>query len=104
MNTTRNQDVLAEVVALVLAADATEFEVEYKDGVEQVIAIKGAMGVGVAALPSSSEEAEELRRRLYAVKEKRQGRVTCDGVAYALQVKVYDSFGEDTFRGTLTKV
>ena len=36
-----NPDVLAEVVARVVAAGATEFEVEYKDGEEHVAAFNG---------------------------------------------------------------
>ena len=98
----RNPDVLAEVVARVLAAGATEFEVEYQDGEEHVVAFSGAVGVGVAAFPSASKDAKDLRRQLYAVSKKR-GKILHAGVEYGLRVKIFDSFGEDAFRVTITK-
>ena len=98
----RNPDVLAEVVARVLAAGATEFEVEYEDGEEHVVAFSGAVGVGVAAFPSASEDGQDLRRQLYAVSKKRR-KILHAGAEYGLRVKIFDSFGEDAFRVTITK-
>jgi|ERR1035437_9946895 hypothetical protein len=98
----RNPDVLAEVVARVLAAGATEFEVEYKDGEEHIVAFSGAVGVGVAAFPSASEDAQDLRRQLYAVSKKRR-KILRAWAEYGLRVKVFDSFGEDAFRVTITR-
>jgi hypothetical protein len=98
----RSPDVVAEVVARVLATGATEFEVEYKDGEELVVAFNGAVGVGVAAFRSGSADAQELRRQLYALKKKKR-KITHAGVEYALRVEIFDSFGEDAFRGTITK-
>ena len=97
----RNPDVLAEVVARVLAAGATEFEVEYKDHEEHVVAFSGAVGVGVATFRSDSEDAHELRSQLYALKKKRR-KIIRAGVEYRLSVKIFDSFGEDAFRVTIT--
>jgi hypothetical protein len=99
---TRNPDVLAEVVARILAAGATEFEMEYEDGEELVVAFNGPVGVGVAAYRSDSDEAAELRRQLYAAKKKHR-EIVHAGVTYAMRVKIFDSFGEDAFRGTITK-
>jgi hypothetical protein len=98
----RNPDVLAEVVARVLAAGATEFEVEYKDGEEHVVAFSGAVGIGVAAFRSDSDDAQDLRRQLYALNKKRR-KIIHAGVEYGLRVKIFDSFSEDAFRGTITK-
>jgi hypothetical protein len=98
----RNPDVLAEVVARVLAAGATEFEVEYKDGEEHVVAFSGAMGIGVAAFRSDSADAQDLRRQLYALKNKRR-KIIHAGVEYGLRVKIFDSFGEDAFRVTIAR-
>ena len=99
---TRNPDVLTQIVARVLAAGATEFEVEYKDGEEHVVAFNGALGVGVAAFRSDSEDAQELRRQLYALKKKRR-KIIHAGVEYVLRVTTFDSFGEVAFRGTITR-
>ena len=93
---------LAGVVARVLAAGATEFEVEYDDGEEQVLAFNGAVGVGVAAFRSDSYDARELRRQLYAL-TKKHGKIIHAGVEYTLRVKIFDSFCEDAFRGTITR-
>ena len=98
----RNPDVLAEVVARVLAAGATEFEVEYKDGEEHVVAFSGAAGVGVAAFCSDSDDAQELRRQLYALNKKRR-KIIHAGVECGLRVKIFDSFGEDAFRCTIIR-
>ena len=98
----RNPDVLAEVVARVLATGATEFEVEYKDGEEQVVAFSGAVGIGVAAFRSDSNEAQHLHRQLYALNKKRR-KIIHAGVEYGLRVKIFDYFGEDAFRVTITR-
>ena len=98
----KNPDVLAEVVARILAAGAAEFEVEYKDGEELVVAYNGAVGIGVGAFRSDSDEAPELRRQLYAACKKRR-EIVHAGVKYALRVKIFDSFGADAFRGTITQ-
>ena len=98
----RNPDVLAEVVAFVLSTGATEFEVEYKDGEEQVVAFRGTVGVGVTAFRSDSDAAQELRRQLYALNKKRR-KIIHAGIEYVLRVKVFDSFGEDAFRVTIAR-
>ena len=99
----RNPDVLAEAVARVLVVGATEFEVEYKDGEEHVVAFSGTVGIGVADFPSASEDAQDLRRQLYAGSKKRR-KILHAGAEYGLRVKVFDSFGEDAFRVTITRI
>ena len=66
------------------------------------MAFSGAVGVGVAAFPSDSEDAQELRRQLYAVNKKSR-KIIHAGVEYGLRVKIFDSFGEDAFRVTITR-
>jgi hypothetical protein len=98
----RNPDVLAEVVARVLATGATEFEVEYRDGEEHVVAFSGAVGVGIMAFRAGSDEAQELRSQLYALKKKRR-KIIHAGMEYGLRVNIFDSFGEAAFRVTITR-
>jgi hypothetical protein len=90
-------DILADIVARVLAAGATDFEAEDEDGREQVCAMKGLKGFGVASFRSDSQEARELRKRLSALKEK-PGKITIQGVEYVLRAMVWDSCGEGWFR------
>jgi hypothetical protein len=90
-------DLLANIVAQVLSEGATEFEVEYKDGEEQVCVMRGPIGFGILSLQSSSDEAKELRAQLYDLKKRRR-KIEIDRVDYVLRVEVFDSFGEDAFR------
>ncbi|MFO0792529.1 MAG: hypothetical protein U0586_00530 [Candidatus Brocadiaceae bacterium] len=102
IDTVRNPDVLAEVVDRVLTAGAAEFEVEYDEGEEHVMALSGCVGVSIASFPSDSEEARELRSQLYALKTRRR-KIIHAGIEYVLRVKIFDSFGEDVFRVTLVR-
>ena len=70
-------------------------EVEYKDGRECVIANKGAVGISIANYKSSSADAKELRRNLYAAAK--TVRTVIAGQVYILKVCIFDSFGEDAF-------
>lgn len=60
---------------------------------------KGA-GVGVSAFRSDSDDAQELRKQLYALKKKHRKMVHA-GVEYVLRVKIFDSFGEDGLESQL---
>jgi hypothetical protein len=98
----KNPEILTEVVARVLATGAAEFEVEYKDGEELVVAFNGAVGVGIAAFRSNTDDARELRRQLYSLRKKRR-KIIHAGVEYSLRVETFDSFGEVAFRGAITR-
>ncbi len=91
-----------DVVAKILGAGATEFEVEYKNGFDRVFACDGPVGLGVAEYRSESSEAESLRRELYAVPRKGR-KITVSGADYLLRVTIFDSFGEDAFRVTIQR-
>jgi hypothetical protein len=53
-----------------MSLGAQSIEVEYKDGREYVIATKGTVGISIATYKSSSADAKELRRNLYAAARK----------------------------------
>jgi hypothetical protein len=97
-----NPDVLDEVASRVVSIGAAEFEVEYKDGEEHVVAFNGAVGVAVTSFLSHSEEARALRSQLYALAKKPRQIFYAD-LKYVLRAKVFDSFGEDAFRVSITK-
>ena len=90
-------DILARLVLEALQHGADELDVEYKNGHEEVCAMKSNIGIGIASIKSSSEKAVELRERLYAMTRKRET-ITIQGTSYHLKAKIYDSFGEDAFR------
>ena len=79
-----------------LSFGAVSIEVEYGDGRDWVIIRKGGIGIGIADYKSSSADAKELRGNLYAA-AKKPVRTVIGGQVYILKVRVFDSFGEDTF-------
>ena len=87
--------------AIRLGADA--LEVEYKDGYEEVVAMRGSAGHEIARLSSASREAALLRDELHA-RARRKRRLIVGGGEYELRVRVYDSFGEEAFRVDLRRV
>lgn len=90
-------DILTRLILDALQYGADELDVSYKDGHEEVCAMKSNIGIGIARLNSLSEEACELRERLYKMTKKRE-RVTIRGTSYLLEAEIYDSFGNDAFR------
>ena len=57
---------------------------------------KGAVGISIATYKSSSVDAKELRRNLYAA-AKKPVRTVIGGQVYILKVPIFDSFGEHAF-------
>lgn len=90
-------DILVRLVTEAVRHGADELHVEYKDGCEEVCAMKGGVGFGIANLESSGEEACALREQLCAI-GKKGTTISADGATFRLQVNTYDSFGEDAFR------
>jgi hypothetical protein len=88
--------VLEQLVAEAVRRDADALDVEYKDRHDEVAAMWGQIGVGIARFASSSPEAQELERELYAIAKKRR-RLTVGEFEVELRVRIRDSFGEDAF-------
>ena len=95
-------DFLARLVATAVEYGADALDIEYKDGHEEVCAMKGNVGFGIASLDSSSEEAQALREHLGAIGRKGKT-ITAAGVSYRLKVRTHDSFGEEAFRVSIEK-
>jgi len=89
--------ILQQLLAKAIGLGADQLEVEYKDGAEEVFAMKSGVGLGIGSFRSSSPEAKSLRNELYALAKKRQ-RAKIDKHTYELRARVFDSFGEDAFR------
>jgi len=89
--------IVHELIPRAPLAGADALEVEYKDGCEEVVAMRGPIGFGIASFRSTSAKAEVLRRSLYELM-KRRTTITAGGIDYDVRVRVYDSFGEDAFR------
>ena len=90
-------DMLDRLIARAVDLGADGLEIEYKDGREEVCAMKGNCGVGIASLDSSSEEAHALCQRIHKLRKKGSD-VTVQGKTYRLRVNVYDSFGGEAYR------
>lgn len=91
----QDKSILLELVEKAIGAGASEMEIEYKDGREQVFALSQGIGVAIASLDSKSEQAQSLREELYRIAKKKK--MICPGRDYLLRVRVFDSFGEDAF-------
>lgn len=99
----KRDSVLLEFVARAVEVGADGLVVEYKDGHEQVYAFHGNIGYGIARLTSESPEAKQLREELWGLRRKRK-RVHVSGVEHVLEVEVFDSFGENAFRVSISTI
>lgn len=89
--------VLEGLVMQAVAYGADSLDIEYKDGYEEVSAMKGSFGFGIASLPSASEEATGLRRQLRSIG--RRGRtIRTPAGDFRVTVSSYESFGEMAYR------
>ena len=103
-NASKKDSPLKEITSRAIEIGASELEIEYKDGYEEVFAMKGGQGFGIAKLNSSTEEAALLRDELYVIGKRKSGRIRIAGAKYTVKVEIFDSFGEDAFRVTLEKI
>ena len=94
---TTNASPLERLLEKAIRAGADGLDVEYKDGYEEVCAMRGPIGFGIARFRSSSSEAIALRRELVSV-TKKGCRRSIAGHAWDLRCRVRDSFGEAAFR------
>jgi len=93
----KGDNVFERLIAKAVEVHADGLEIEYKDGQEEVCAMRGNIGVGIASLDSSSEETRALRQHIYKLRKKGAS-ITVQGKTYRLKVSVYDSFGEEAYR------
>lgn len=91
----KSENVLAGLISKAIEFRADEIEIEYKDGYEEVFAMRDWLGISVGKIESGSEEARALRQLLHKVKGKTKIR---DGEDYQIRVAIHESFGEDAFR------
>jgi len=90
-------DILATLVSKAISLGADGLEIEYKDSHEEVTAMTGNMGIGIATLLSDSKEAAALRDELWKHRRKMK-KIEIGGVNYNLKVSAFESFGETAYR------
>jgi len=88
---------LAELLTRVIELGGDGLEIEYKDGYEEVTAIKGNFGFGIGEIKSRSQEADALRNELWSLRN-RTKRIEVRGRVYKARVTTFDSFGETAYR------
>lgn len=98
-----HKSIVERLAAEAIRRGADALDVEYKDGYEEVFAMTGAVGYGIARLRSSGPEAASLRKELRGI-TRRKRRIRVDGRDYELRGRAYDSFGEEAFRVELRPV
>jgi hypothetical protein len=89
--------IVAELIADAAKGGADAIEVEYKDCREEVVAMCGPIGFGIASIPSSEAKGTALREELWGLR-RRATIIMVSNVAYRVRVRTYDSFGEKAFR------
>jgi hypothetical protein len=89
-------NVLESLLKEAIRLGAGSIQVEYKDQREEVFAMNGGVGVGIATFRASSPEAAALREALYDLSE-HEDSVWVGDVQYKLRCRVFEAFGEDSF-------
>lgn len=100
---TKGRSVLEGLAERALSLGADTLEVEYRDGHEEVVAMKGNVGVGIAQFPSNQPTAGRLRAELYALTSRKR-RTIVAGHEVEMRAREYDSFGESAFSVELRRV
>jgi len=96
-------DLLGGLLSRAIEIGADELEIECKDGLEEVYALKDNTGLRIAAFEANSKPASSLLEQLYAI-GKNGKRIQISGAVYRVRVTTYDSFGEDAFRVGISRV
>jgi hypothetical protein len=99
----KQKSIVERLTAEAVRLGVDKLEIEYKDGHEEVVALVGSIGFGIARFRSSSREARSLRDELYGMTKKKR-RVIIGDSEYDVRARVYESFGEDAFRVQLRAV
>jgi hypothetical protein len=88
---------LDELLTRVIELGGDALEIEYKDGYEEITAMKGTFGFGIGEIKSGSREAAALRDELWSLRN-RTKRIEVRGTVYKARVSTFDSFGETAYR------
>jgi len=99
----KHNSIVERLAAKAIGLGVGTLVVEYKDGCEEVFALKNGAGYGIARFNSSSPEAASLRDELHGV-ARRKRRITVGGCEYELRGRVFESFGENAFRVEFRRV
>ncbi len=94
-------DILAEIIARVLAIGTIRFEVNKDYSQAEVWAIKGPLELSVASFPADSAKAIALRRKLHDLKANPTS-VVVNGSEYLLTIEVVNPSGQEEFQVTAT--
>ncbi len=94
---TLKQSIIEQLASKAIRVGADALDIEYKGGYEEVFAMCGSVGHGIASLKSTSPEAESLRTELQAMVRRNRNLAIADR-EYKLRCRVHQSFGEDAYR------
>ena len=100
---TLQQSIIEQLASNAIRVGADVLNIEYKSGYEEVFAMCGNIGHGIASLKSTSPGAESLRAELQAM-VRRNRQFTLADREYELRCRVYESFGEDAYRVKIVPV
>jgi hypothetical protein len=88
---------IAELLTKVIELGGDGLEIEYRNGNEEITAMKGSFGFGISEIKSSSRQAAALRDELWSLRN-RTKRIEVRGKVYKARVNAVNSFGETAYR------
>ena len=86
---------LEGIIKKAIEIDAEIIVIEYRDGVEEISAHSGSVGVTIDTIKSNSKESESLFEEIRKIK--RKSRVMLGKQEYVLWISSYDNFGETAY-------
>jgi len=86
---------LEEIIRKAIENDAEMVVIEYRDGLEEISAHSGNVGVAIDTIKSNSKESESLFDEIRKIK--RKSRITISKHEYLLRISSYDNFGETAY-------
>ena len=99
---TPKSQLLEDLIGRAVSLGADSLNIEYCDGYEEICAVKDSVGVGIAKIDSSSDEALALRDRLHSIGKMGKGIETTEG-SFRLIVTTYDHFMETAYNVEINK-
>lgn len=90
------KNTLFKLILKAAETGAEELEIEYKDGYEDIIALKNGMGFGIERLKFNTNAAKDLFKNIHELKNRKK--INISGEEYKIQILIYDSFGENAYK------
>jgi ACT domain-containing protein len=86
---------LERLLKTVIENNAEMLTIEYKDGIEEITAYSGGIGITIDTIKSNTKESESLFEEIRKIK--RKNRIKIGKYEVLLRISSYDNFGEAAY-------